>query len=310
MTTAHAADLAEVLHIARAEMAGHLAKDRGPLAHRAAAWVLHPAALALAKNLVAFDHDLARLGSLRRASLGMLDRYGVRARILDASGGLHDLAARRAALPERGPLLIVSNHPGLYDALALFSAVGRDDLAVIAAARDLLFALPHVRKHLLSAPPDARAGLTLRTAARHLTRGGALLHFPAGRIEPDPRLVSPGESALHAFQPGLDALLALASRARPDLVVVPVIVSGVVSLRARAVASALAGRAGLTDAFVPLLQLTLPGFDDVDVRVTIGPELDVASLGAEPSALLREALERLARDASHPPGAAPAEPLR
>ncbi|MDI1433934.1 1-acyl-sn-glycerol-3-phosphate acyltransferase [Polyangium sorediatum] len=310
MNAARSADLAEILHIARAEMAGHLAKDRGPLAHRAAEIVLHPAALSLAKHLVAFDDDLARLGSLRRASLAMLARYGVRARLADTSGGPHDLTARRAALPERGPLLVVSNHPGLYDALALFSAVGRDDLAVIAAARDLLFALPHVRKHLLSAPPDARAGLALRAAARHLTRGGTLLHFPAGRIEPDPRLVPPGESALHAFQPGLDALISLTARARPDLVVVPVIVSGVVSLRARAFASALAGRAGLTDAFVPLLQLTLPGFGDVDVRVTIGPALDVAELGAEPSTHLRLALERLARAVPRPPGAAPAEPLR
>ncbi|MRG94148.1 hypothetical protein [Polyangium spumosum] len=304
------ADLEHILHITRAEMAGHVAKDRGPLAARVAEVALHPAALSLAKNLVAFDDDLARLGSLRRASLRMLDRYGVRARLADASGGPHDLDARRAALSARGPLLVVSNHPGLYDALALFAAVGRDDLAVITAERDLLFALPHVRRHLLAAPPDARAGRALRSAARHLVRGGALLHFPAGRIEPDPRLVAPGESALHAWRPGLDALVSLARRARDDLVVVPAIVSGVVSLRARAFASALVGRAGATDAFVPLLQLTLPGFGDVDVRVTLGPELHAGALGEAPSARLRDHLEHLARVAVHPPGVAPAEPLR
>ena len=310
MNTRGRADLTEILHITRAEMAGHVADDRRPYARRAAEIALHPAALSLAKNLVAFDDDLARLGSLRRASLAMLDRYGVHARLVDPSGGPHDLAARRAALPERGPLLIVSNHPGLFDALALFSAAGRDDLAVIAAARDLLFALPHVSRHLLAAKPDARAGLALRAAARHLIRGGALLHFPAGRIEPDPRLLSPADSALHAWMPGLDPLIQLVTRVRPDLLVVPAIVSGVVSLRARALASAVVGRAGLTDAFVPLLQLTLPGFGDVDVRVTFGPELDVAALGERPSARLRDALERLARPATSTPLHRPAEPLR
>ncbi len=316
MNAKPSADVTKILHIARSEMASHVAGNRGPLARRAAEITFHPAALALARSLAAFDDDLARLGSLRRASLCMLDRYGVRARLTDDAGGPHDVEARRAALPERGPLLVVSNHPGLYDALALFSAIGRDDLAVIAAERDLLLALPHVSRHLLAAKPGARAGLSLRIAARHLARGGTLLHFPAGRIEPDPRLLARErkEEALHPWMPGLDLLLALASRVRPDLVVVPAIVSGVVSLRARAVAGALAGRAGLTDAFVPLLQLTFPGFRDVDVRVTFGPAEDLASLGAEPVTRLRDALADLSRSAaaSHheTPGTKAAEPLR
>jgi len=283
------ADLDTILRIALDEMTSHVAKDR-PLARRAAELALRPAALSLAKNLVAFDAELARGKTLREASLAMLDRYHVRARLEDASGGLHDIEARRAALPERGPLLVVSNHPGLYDALVLFASVGRDDLAVIAAERDLLASLPNVSKHLLVAPPGARAGLALRHAARHLIRGGALLHFPAGRIEPDPRLLAPGESPLHPWMPGLDLLVALAARARPDLVVTPVLVSGVVSRRARAFAALVAGRAGLTDAFVPLLQLTLPGFGDVDVRASFGAEMGAGELGESPMARIRAAL--------------------
>ncbi|WP_437298567.1 hypothetical protein [Sorangium sp. So ce426] len=34
-----------------------------------------------------------------------------------------------------------------------------------------------------------------------------LLRFPAERIEPDPRLVPAGGSALHAWMPGFDALI-------------------------------------------------------------------------------------------------------
>jgi hypothetical protein len=151
-----------------------------------------------------------------------------------------------------------------------------------------------VQPYLVAAPPDARAGVALRRAARHLAKGGLLLHFPAGRIEPDPRLLPEGQTPLLPFLPGLDPLVALASKARPELVVVTVIVSGVVSPRARSVADRIAGRAGLTDAFVPLLQLTLPFFGDVDVRVTFGPERRASSLGDKPSTILRADLEALA----------------
>ncbi|MDQ3942830.1 MAG: glycerol acyltransferase, partial [Actinomycetota bacterium] len=46
-------------------------------------------------------------------------------------------------VPRVGPLLLVSNHPGLADAVALFAAMPRDDLRVIAADRPFLEALPN-----------------------------------------------------------------------------------------------------------------------------------------------------------------------
>jgi len=95
-------------------------------------------------------------------------------------------------LPASGPALFLSNHPGMSDALSLFTAIGRPDLGILALNRPFLRSLPNIREHLFFISDDAgeRMG-AVKKAAAHLRRGGALLTFPAGRIEPDPA-VYPG----------------------------------------------------------------------------------------------------------------------
>jgi hypothetical protein len=267
------ASFTEIRAVALAEMLD-VAVGAHPLGRRAAGAALGVAASALARSLVDLDRDLGR-GALPEAARRRLAHYGVKWR------------TEGDPPPARGPVVVVSNHPGLFDALALFAAIDRDDLAVLAARRPLLEALPNVRRRLVVIDPGVLGGLALRGALRHLRAGGALLHFPAGRIEPDPRVAPPGAPLLAPWKPGLDALLAAAVRALPELRAVPAAVSGVLSRRALAIARA-AGRGGsLTDALVPLLQLTLPVFRDVDVRVHLGPH-------TSPAQDLRASVEGLA----------------
>jgi hypothetical protein len=248
------ADFAAVRAIALAEMRAAVPGSPG-LARRVVEAALAAPANALARSLCDLDADVAA-GSLSWAARRRLDHYGV-------------VSKAERGPPVPGPVVFVSNHPGLFDCLGLFAAIERDDLSTLAARRPLLSALPNVSARLLSIPPGASAGMALRGALRHLRRGGALLHFPAGRIEPDPALVRPDEPALSPWQPGLDALLA-AARDVCDLRVVPVLVSGVISPRARWISQTLMGRGASTDVLVPLLQLTFPGFGDVDMRVRFG----------------------------------------
>jgi hypothetical protein len=275
---------AEVQAIALAEMAQIAGGGRllRPLLEAA----LSLPAAALARHLVALDGDLAR-GSLRSAALATLRRYGVGVAVDYGQGGepprhppRHGFGLAGAhpndggeGVPRRGPVLLVANHPGLFDALALFAAIGRDDLVTLAARRPLLDALPNVRRRLLTIDPGPFGGIALRRAVRHLRGGGALLHFPAGQIEPDPRVAPRGTPLLLPWKPGLGVLIAAAARACPGLLVASALVSGVISPRALAAARALRrGRTDdLTDALVPLLQLTFPGFGDVDVQVRFGP---------------------------------------
>jgi hypothetical protein len=284
----------EVRAIALAEMI----QIAGARSRRVAKIALALPATALARSLVALDGDLAG-DSLRLAALTALRRFGV-APELDPV----DAAMRK------GPLLVVANHPGLFDALALFAAVGRDDLCTLAARRPLFDALPNLRRRLVVIEPDAAGGLALRRALHHLRRGGALLHFPAGRIEPDPRVAPRGTPLLQPWKPGLDTLLAAAARTCPDLRVAAALVSGVISPRALIAArwigrldrGDLSGQGrpdGLTDALVPLIQLTLPGFGDADVRVRFGPEGPLLPAGVP---RLRASLAEMARCAAEPGG--------
>src|SRR5260221_7195882 len=100
-------------------------------------------ASALASSLVALDRDLAG-GSLRRAGLRRLAHYRVAATIDGVS-----IAKAASSLPQRAPLLVLSNHPGIYDALILFAGIAREDLTTLAARRPLFDALPNLAARLL-----------------------------------------------------------------------------------------------------------------------------------------------------------------
>ena len=132
-------------------------------------------------------------------------------------------------VPRHGPVLICSNHPGLSDAAASFVAIDRPDLKVIAAERALLDELPNIAAQLICVPDDATGrAQAIRAAAHHLKRGGALLTYPAGRIESDPAVFDDAAVTL----PVWSEMATLFGRLVPDLVVVPVLVSGVISARA------------------------------------------------------------------------------
>jgi hypothetical protein len=90
-------------------------------------------------------------------------------------------------LPASGPLLVLSNHPGMTDTLSLFAAIGRADLRVIALDRPFLKSLPWVTRHLFYVSDDSAERIrAVKKATMHLRGDGAVLTFPAGHIEPDP----------------------------------------------------------------------------------------------------------------------------
>jgi Acyltransferase len=191
----------------------------------------------------------------------------------------------RENVPRRRPLLLVSNHPGLADAVALFAATPRDDLRVIAADRPFLEALPNTSRHLLTVRETSagRSGV-VRAAARHLRSDGAVLTFPGGRIEPDPA-ISPGAvEALNRWSSSAD----LFARLVPGLVVVPVVVSGVISPSAlRNPLIHLRRSRRDREWLAATLQVLVPALRNVDARVEFGSPL-YAEPGAVGDAVIEE----------------------
>jgi len=171
-------------------------------------------------------------------------------------------------VPCGGPLLLVSNHPGLADAVALFAATPRDDLRVIAADRPFLDTLPNTSRYLLTVADTStgRSGVA-RVAARHLRGGGAVLTFPGGRIEPDPAVLPGAVRALDHWSSSAD----LFARLTPGLTVVPVVVSGVISPSAlRNPLIHLRRHKREREWLAATFQLLIPALRNVNARVDFG----------------------------------------
>jgi hypothetical protein len=194
-------------------------------------------------------------------------------------------------VPREGPLLLVSNHPGLADAVALFAATPRTDLRVVASERPLLEALPNTSRHLLTVPETStgRFGL-VRAATQHLRRGGAVLTFPGGRIEPDPVVLPGAVQALDRWSSSVD----LFARLTPGLAIVPAVVSGVISPAAlRNPLTRLRRRRRDREWLAATLQMLTPTLRDVSVRVEFGSPVQAGpDAGDTVRAEMRRLLER------------------
>jgi hypothetical protein len=210
----------------------------------------------LARQVVTYDEIVGESG-LAAGGAWALERMARRVEV----EGLENV-------PREGPLLLAANHPGLSDTVALFATTPRADLRVVAAERPFLNALPNTSRYLLTVPErsQVRFGL-VRTATRHLRGGGAVLTFPGGKIEPDPAVLPGAVEALERWSASVD----LFARLVPELAVVPVIVSGVLSPTSlRNPLTFLRRRREDREWLAATLQMMTPGLYDVTVKVSFG----------------------------------------
>lgn len=131
-------------------------------------------------------------------------------------------------LSSEGPLMILSNHPGAYDSVAIGSLVPRTDFRIIVYEIPFYRALPRIGPRLIYAPTETTGRMVaLRTAIDHLLKGGSLLQFGAGTIEPDPAVQAGAVEYLARWSASAEIML----RKAPETRVVLAVASGVLQKR-------------------------------------------------------------------------------
>jgi 1-acyl-sn-glycerol-3-phosphate acyltransferase len=244
----------------------------------------------LARHMVGFDMEVGTLG-LAEASRRLGRSYVKDMRVF----GLDRLPS--------GPILALSNHPGLTDTLSLFVALNRQDLKIIALQRPFLEALSNTSRQLFYVmdDPAARMGL-VRKVSSHLRSGGAVLTFPAGRIEPDPAVYPGALASLDDWTDSVEVFVRIA----PETAVVPVLVRGVVWDTAAhhpllALKRTREEKEKLASALQVLAMLML-GIKPVTVTVQIGQPVRAADFGTtDPQTLHEAVISRMRSLIENPP---------
>jgi hypothetical protein len=165
-----------------------------------------------ATHMAEFDREIGDCG-LPEAARSVQRRY------------VKDVRVHNRERIPTGPILVVSNHPGMTDTTSIFAALGRADLKTVALPRPFLAALPNMSRQLLFVMDDGTSRMSLvREASRHLRECGAVLTFPAGNIEPDPDIDPEAAASLTGWNPSVGLFV----RNAPETAIVPLVVRGVV----------------------------------------------------------------------------------
>jgi hypothetical protein len=171
---------------------------------------------AFAEICAYFDHTVANCG-FREAARQILPRFVGNIRI----NGIENI-------PESGPLLITSNHPGTYDSLVIASNIPRDDLKIVAGNILFLKNMPATQNHMIHTTLDTGDRMiVIRKGLRHLKAGGSLLIFGSGGIDPEPVYMPGAEDEIERWSPSIELFMEKV----PGIKTLTTIVSGVLSPR-------------------------------------------------------------------------------
>ena len=125
-------------------------------------------------------------------------------------------------VPESGSVLVISNHPGGTETLALPASMPKRDIYLVTNPLPFLRALPNIQNFTVFVTEGHPVDAIFKTA-RLLKAGKLVTLFPQGYLEPDPALLPGAELGFESWSSSVGLFL----KTVPDLVVVPTIVSGV-----------------------------------------------------------------------------------
>ena len=234
-------------------------------------WTIRPIAKRLAVMLVPIDQDLGKYGS-QVAARNFLPPF------------VNDIKSRGAeSIPTTGPIIVASNHPGAYDSMAIVSQIPRPDATFIISDIPLIKFMPNASKHAYFATSDSNTRTNaVRETIRLLERGGCLVIFATGLIDPDPEVW--GEEAANLEIEGWSSSLELFMKKVPETKLVVTIASGVLDsgwAKSRSIRIAKPGleRRRLAEFGQVISQLLRPGRKKYNPHISFAPPVTLDDLG-------------------------------
>lgn len=249
-----------------------------PLLSRLLRFIFRKPAQKFARQVIEYEETVGAHGIVA-GGWNLSRRYVKDIRIINAD-----------RIPESG-FLALSNHPGMTDTVALFAALNRKDLRIIALDRPFLTSLPHTTEHLFYVYDDSAKRMTLvRQVSAHLKKGGATLTFPAGHIEPDPDVYPGAVESLAEWTDSVGVFIRMA----PDAAILPVLVRNVVGKKyARhwllKIKKTREEKEKLATA-LQLLGMVIFGEKPVTVTVQIGKPIYAKELGSSETEVIHRAV--------------------
>ncbi|MCX7975316.1 MAG: hypothetical protein N3B16_12595 [Candidatus Aminicenantes bacterium] len=148
-------------------------------------------------RLFAKADEVVKEGGLPAGSLFLIQEFSINLLVHGAE-----------AIPDKGPLLLIANHPGAHDAMAIAAKSPRPDLKILVSETGFYYTLTNAKEHLIFVANEAeRRMLSLRQAIRWLERGGAILQFATGTLDGDPALEENKEEWLQNWSSSLELML-------------------------------------------------------------------------------------------------------
>lgn len=234
-------------------------------------WTLRPIAKRLAVMLVPIDQDLGKYGS-QVAAKNFLPPF------------VNEIKSRGAdSIPTTGPIIVASNHPGAYDSMAIVSQIPRPDATFIISDIPLVKFMPNASKHAYFATSDSNTRTNaVRETIRLLERGGCLVIFATGLIDPDPEVW--GEKAANLEIEGWSSSLELFLKKVPETKLIVTITSGVLDpawAKSRSIRIAKPGleRRRLAEFGQVISQLLRPGRKKYNPHISFAPPVTLDDLG-------------------------------
>lgn len=132
-------------------------------------------------------------------------------------------------IPKEGPLLVVANHPGVADFVAVMACIERKDQYILANERPMLSIMPNASRHMLLVDVQNPHRLDImHRVINYLHNGKTVIIFPRGNLEPDPALYSGALESLKNWSQSIGVFLSKV----PETVLQPLLISNVVAPKA------------------------------------------------------------------------------